>query len=96
MYLPLPPLTRLSFSVSVEDQAAIQTAVLACYDVRRDDAALRLVAAQHKLDVQFDNLRKYYPVRREFSSVEVELPGSKQTLANQLRGLGFKVVKVDL
>lgn len=93
--LPLPPLTRLSFSVSVEDQAAIQTAVLACYDVRRDDAALRLISAPNKLEVQFDNLRKYYPVRREFSSVEVELPGSKQTLANQLRGLGFKVVKVD-
>jgi len=83
--LPAPPLKRLTFSDTIDDQVAIQSAVMACYDVRRDDAALRRSGAD------FDNLRKNYPMRREFSCVEIELPAEKSALAAQLRGLGFTV-----
>ncbi len=83
--LPAPPLKRLTFSHTIDDQVAIQSAVMACYDVRRDDAALRRSSAY------FDNLRKNYPMRREFSCVEIELPAEKSALAAQLRGLGFIV-----
>ena len=86
--LPSPPLTGLSFSNTIDDEVAIQTAVLASYDVRRDDAALRRI----RQSSDFDYLRKNYPVRREFNSVEIEVPAKKSRLAAQLRGLGFIVV----
>jgi erythronate-4-phosphate dehydrogenase len=90
--LPPPPLTRLSFAETMADNMAVQTAVMACYDIRRDDAALRLVSKAKNPGAFFDELRKNYPVRREFSCVEIELPPQKQKLAEQLAGLGFKIV----
>ena len=39
------------------------------YDVRRDDAIFR----QQLSSQGFDSLRKNYPVRREFSAVQVTL-----------------------
>jgi erythronate-4-phosphate dehydrogenase len=92
--LPKPPLTRLSFSKTVNDNdnVAIHSAVMACYDVRRDDAALRRITCAIEPGTYFDNLRKHYPIRREFGCIEIELPLEKTELAKQLRGLGFKVL----
>jgi len=90
--LPAPPLTRLSFSKTVDDNVAIHTAVMACYDVRRDDAALRRINQTADASAFFDKLRKNYPVRREFDGVEIEVPPEKSVLAAQLRGLGFQVL----
>jgi erythronate-4-phosphate dehydrogenase len=64
---------------------------MACYDVRRDDAALRQMNQAPNPNVYFDNLRKHYPIRREWRCVEIELPTAKTALAAQLRGLGFRV-----
>jgi len=89
--LPTPPLTRLSFSDTVDDEVAIHTAVMACYDVRRDDAALRRINHAAQPSAYFDNLRKNYPVRREFNSIQIELPTEKTALAAQLQGLGFQI-----
>ncbi len=85
--IPAPPLKRLTFSATVDDNVAIHTAVTACYDVRRDDAALR----QLDKTSNFDLLRKNYPQRREFNCIEIEIPAEKSILATQLQGLGFKV-----
>lgn len=53
------------------------------YDVRRDDAIFR-----RKLSIEgFDNLRKNYPERREFSAVQVTL--IPNTLNDVLYRLGF-------
>jgi len=90
--LPAPPLARLSFSPTVNDDDAIYTAVTACCDVRRDDAALRRLNQHTDYSKFFDNLRKNYPRRREFSCVEVEIPATKSILAKQLQGLGFQVI----
>lgn len=54
------------------------------YDVRRDDAALREVAA---IPGEFDKLRKHYQERREWSSLEVHCD-DEQTVS-QLAALGF-------
>jgi len=91
-YLPVPPLKRLTFSTTVDDNIAVHTAVTACYDVRHDDAALRRLSKTSDLATSFDNLRKNYPQRREFSQVEIELPATKSILAAQLQGLGFKII----
>lgn len=89
--LPAPPLTRLVFSNQVDDNSAIHTAVMACYDIRRDDAALRRLEQAIEPKIFFDNLRKYYPIRREFDCVAIELPIEKSQLAKPLTGLGFQV-----
>jgi erythronate-4-phosphate dehydrogenase len=95
-YLPPPPLTRLSFSESADDEVALYTAVMACYDIRRDDAALRLMSKVATYENFFDDLRKYYPVRREFNCIEIDVPKKKSALAIQLQGLGFRLASAHL
>jgi erythronate-4-phosphate dehydrogenase len=67
----------------------IHTAVMASYDVRRDDAELR------RRTSEFDKLRKNYPVRREFSCIEIELPVASSQLATCFKELGYKPLKHD-
>jgi erythronate-4-phosphate dehydrogenase len=90
--LPPPPITGIQFSDSISDSLAIQQAVLNCYDPRRDDAALRLLAHAPNPAQYFDQLRKQYPIRREFHTLQVRIPATRKTLMSQLQGLGFKVL----
>lgn len=65
------------------NQILLNQLVKMVYDVRRDDAIFR-----QQLFVQgFDNLRKNYPVRREFSAVTVTL--SSNTFSDVPHRLGF-------
>lgn len=57
-----------------------------------DDAALRQLNQAVNRDTYFDNLRKHYPVRREFACIEIEVPQKKSVLATRLRELGFRVL----
>lgn len=41
-FLPEPALSKLSFTSAAGEDDAVRTALLACYDPRRDDARLRL------------------------------------------------------
>lgn len=91
--LPAPPVTHLAFSPTIDDDIAIQTAVMTCYDVRRDAVSLRLMAKSTYPSAFFDNLRKRYAVRREFSCLKIQVPEEKPTLAAQLSGLGFNIEK---
>jgi len=83
--IPPPPVNQLTFSDTIDDDVAIHTAVMVCYDIRRDDSALR------QMTTNFDSLRKNYPIRREFNQLTIQLPSEKSTLAERLRGLGFEV-----
>ncbi len=67
----------------------IHTAVMATYDVRRDDAELR------RRTSEFDKLRKNYPIRREFSCIEIELAAASSQLLSSFKGLGYKPLKHD-
>ena len=89
--LPTPSLTDLYFSEQVTDKTAIHQAVMASYDVRRDDAALRLMSQQDNPREYFDKLRKHYPTRREFNYLTIHLPESKKSLFQQLQQLGFNI-----
>lgn len=64
------------------DQALIKQLVHLIYDVRRDDARFR-----NRLGVagSFDEQRKYYPERRELSSLQLKGPFAGAALAR----LGF-------
>ncbi|WP_058912735.1 4-phosphoerythronate dehydrogenase PdxB [Entomohabitans teleogrylli] len=84
--LPAPEFGRIALHGPL-DQATLKRLVHLVYDVRRDDAALRLVANRPG---EFDRLRKYYQERREWSSLEVvcDDPQAAQTLQK----LGFNAV----
>ena len=72
---------------------AVMHAILATYDVRCDDMALR---SKDDMDTKqhgnhFDTLRKHYRMRREFPSTVVRVPQHKPSLSDRLKRLGFIV-----
>jgi len=71
----------------------LQTAVFACYDIRRDDACLRALAAlpPGERPARFDRLRKDYPVRREFPQTRITTGDPEGEPARTLSALGFCV-----
>ncbi|KDE39064.1 Erythronate-4-phosphate dehydrogenase [Nitrincola lacisaponensis] len=84
----LPPAEVTEMCLSA--QAGLLPAVRMLYDPYRDDRALRatlaLPAEQQRL--AFDQLRKQYPVRREFSSLTLRLSEAQHT---DFKALGFPV-----
>jgi erythronate-4-phosphate dehydrogenase len=89
--LPPPPLRQLEFSASADAAQILQTAVMACYDVRADDAALRRLTAAPDAGAYFDLLRKNYPIRREFANLTLRLQNPPDALCARLRALDFKL-----
>jgi len=67
------------------DQPTLKRLVHLVYDVRRDDAPLRKVAAKPG---EFDRLRKQYQERREWSSLQVHCDDAET--AAMLNQLGFR------
>ena len=74
---------------------ATQEAVLACYDIGEDDQRLRGALlhgdGQDRGDL-FDQLRKNYPLRREFSHCQIANSADlDEKVLNALQALGFGV-----
>jgi len=84
--LPAPEFGQITLHGEL-DQPTLKRLVHLVYDVRRDNAPLRKVAA---IPGEFDRLRKNYLERREWSSLRVECD-SAQTAALLLK-LGFNAV----
>ncbi|VFS48439.1 Erythronate-4-phosphate dehydrogenase [Moellerella wisconsensis] len=81
--LPVPEFDTVTLRGELT-QDRLKRLIHLVYDVRRDDAPLRKVAA---MAGEFDKLRKNYPERREWSSLCVACD-NRETLA-QLTALGF-------
>ncbi|GAA6173585.1 4-phosphoerythronate dehydrogenase [Colwellia sp. KU-HH00111] len=80
--LPIASISKLELTQEF-NQIVLNQLVKLVYDVRRDDAIFR-----QQLSVQgFDNLRKNYPIRREFSAVQVTLLSN--ALSDVPHRLGF-------
>lgn len=91
-FLPEPPLSSVTFTRAADDRAAIQLALRACYDPRPDDARLRcMLAGAGEHGAGFDALRRDYPVRRECSSLKVQLKGSSKSLQDSFKAVGFRL-----
>ncbi|NWN91485.1 4-phosphoerythronate dehydrogenase PdxB [Marinobacter adhaerens] len=94
-FLPQPALSKAVFTSAADEQTAVWTALRACYDPRSDDARLRkvmrLARSGEEQGVAFDRLRRDYPVRRECSSLKVELKGSSRSLQDSFRAAGFRL-----
>lgn len=92
-FLPEPALSKVSFTSAADEDDAIRIALRACYDPRPDDARLRQVmaGADEERAAGFDRLRRDYPVRRECSSLKVQLKGTSKSLQDSFRAIGFKL-----
>ena len=59
---------------SIENLTAWLPDLIQCYDIRRDDAALRQCVGDGQVSAaRFDQLRKHYPLRREWSAYGISL-----------------------
>ena len=85
--------TAMQFDGTQTDDEVIYQCVLNAYDILADDARLRKIKGLEPAQrgEYFDSLRKNYPVRREFSSYEVNISQDRSHLTQVLNGLGFKV-----
>ncbi|RRZ94707.1 4-phosphoerythronate dehydrogenase PdxB [Erwinia sp. 198] len=81
--LPAPEFGQIALRGEL-DQPTLKRLVHLVYDVRRDDAPLRKVAA---VPGEFDRLRKNYLERREWSSLRVQC--DSESTATLLSALGF-------
>lgn len=82
--LPAPEFGSITLRGKL-DQPTLKRLVHLVYDVRRDDAPLRKVAAKPG---EFDRLRKQYQERREWSSLQVHCDDAET--AAMLNQLGFR------
>jgi erythronate-4-phosphate dehydrogenase len=95
----LPAASPIELAVTHPEDwfGTVRAAVLAAYDIRRDDASLRAMQAvpAGERPAFFDRLRREYPVRREFSEMTVRLDAAAPEAARVLGQLGFREVTVD-
>ncbi len=91
-----PDLLCSKQSMITIDEDAIQLPVLQSYDVRSDAIALANLAniEDDKRAIYFDDLRKNYPIRREFKNKIVQTNTMSHQVIQQLQQLGFKVITV--
>lgn len=86
-----PPIISISEDASLQE--AVSQAALTSYNILADDAALRELLNEPPIEqgAFFDNLRKHYPVRREFSAYRCY--GSHPSIDDVLEQLGFRVIR---
>ena len=70
--------------LNLSEEEILAKAVLATYDIRKDDADLR------RNTEMFENLRGDYPVRREFTSYTINAKNIDGKTLDKLYKLGFK------
>jgi len=95
-FLPVPEVAQISLSEDAlkrTDEQILHDLVQRIYVLNRDDFNTReiLLQPEGEQGAFFDNLRKNYPVRREFQNTTVELPKGRSALAEKIAGIGFQV-----
>ncbi len=95
-FLPEPAIGQLRIEPNTDnEQAALVNAVEKIYGIREDDVRLRRVL-ENSIENRgkfFDDLRKNYPVRREFQNTKVIVKDRSSTLAKKLTGIGFLLLQ---
>jgi erythronate-4-phosphate dehydrogenase len=88
MQIELPDQTTIELAgLNLSEEEILATAVLATYDLRKDDAAFR------NNPELFEKLRGDYPVRREFTSYTIKMKNIGAKTKAKLNALGFKTEK---
>jgi erythronate-4-phosphate dehydrogenase len=91
--MPPPARPRVRLPAGVTFDLALRLAMAAAYDIEADDRRLREIARQpaDRRGKYFSDLRKNYPVRREFPSHTVEMESPNPDVEQALKALGFVV-----
>ncbi len=92
-FLPPPTVPQIKIdTIGSEQQKVLHETVQQVYPINRDDFNTREIAMveQEKRGKFFDELRKNYPVRREFQNTTIIVP-SANGLKAKLSGIGFQV-----
>jgi len=93
-FLPEPAVRQLRVDPEqASEQEVLLDTVQQVYDIRQDDVRLRGIRVSRTGEggTFFDNLRKEYPVRREFQNTCVVLKRACEPLGRKLAGIGFRV-----
>jgi len=93
-FLPEPEVKQIEVNASSgSEQEILHRTVQQVYCINRDDFNTREIAMvpEEQQGKFFDDLRKNYPVRREFQNTQVVLQSTCKGLAEKLAGIGFKV-----
>lgn len=93
-FLPVPDVPEITVDPAVgEEQTIIHDTVQSIYVINRDDFNTReiLIVEPDGRGKWFDDLRKNYPVRREFQNTKIVIDDKESKLARKLAGIGFKV-----
>ncbi|HEY5503885.1 MAG TPA: DUF3410 domain-containing protein, partial [Sedimentisphaerales bacterium] len=92
-FLPPPTVPQITIDkISPDSQKLLHEIVRQVYVINRDDFNTREIAMveQEKRGKFFDDLRKNYPVRREFQNTKI-ITTSENGLKAKLRGIGFQI-----
>jgi erythronate-4-phosphate dehydrogenase len=98
-FLPAPAVPELKINPnSGSEQGVLLGAVEKIYDIKADDIRLRRMLEESAKEggKYFDSLRKNYPVRREFQNTRIIVEDINSSLAEKLKGIGFKVEVVKI
>lgn len=90
----LPPATGPSLTIDYHrqsDEELLHEMITTIYDLEADYHRMQqlLTTPQEERPRRFDELRKNYPVRREFHRTNVTLPKNQERLRHLLVGIGF-------
>ena len=93
-FLPEPLIPQINIEpAGGDEQEILHQTVQQVYTINRDDFNTReiiMVPADERGQF-FVDLRKNYPVRREFQNTQILIPNKKCGMAEKLKGIGFKV-----
>jgi len=91
-FLPDPAVPEIRITEQQDSEQIIHHTVQQVYAIHRDDFNMREILLQPKEQrgAFFDNLRKNYPIRREFQNTAVLLADTQSPLARKLEGIGFR------
>jgi erythronate-4-phosphate dehydrogenase len=95
-FLPPPAVPDIQVDCTdVAEQELIHRTVEQVYAIGRDDFNTReiLMVPPQKRGAFFDDLRKNYPVRREFVNTTATLEDADSPLARAIAGIGFRLAK---
>ena len=93
-FLPAPEVPEISIDPQTDDQQKIlHDTVQQVYVINRDDFNTReiLIVPREQRGKWFDDLRKDYPIRREFQNTKIVMTKKNEILKQKFAGIGFKV-----
>jgi erythronate-4-phosphate dehydrogenase len=93
-FLPVPDTIEINIDPdSGDQQMIIHDTVQSIYAINRDDFNTReiLMVPEDQKGGWFDDLRKNYPIRREFQNTKVILTKQDDRLSEKIKGIGFNI-----